>query len=1058
MKPSHISLAARRAACSFALMAAVAGTASAQAVIFPQIEQPGIAAVSETGGTFVLSNDLLSASFIHEGGKLTFGGCEAMNLNPGTEIFTITLGNGTVVPASAMELKSVKAVDLVANPEAARGSERFSGKAIEAEFTTGDLTIIWRAVLRDGSHYLRTELELTASANTAMKAITPMIYDVATVDGVAAPTIVGNTRGAILASDKIFAGVESPMGINTVADASSVASFNYKSWTPESFSWAPGDETPAGILDLGYSESDIVGAKGYLVFREPGENTITFSYSSGTHRLNIVGVDAVSLDGSAVMASDYHYGFTGGQKADNVYTLDIPAEGAYILRFFMETKTETITSSGNITYSKRVIEPEIIVGEDPNAGESEAAKAPMRRVLAEDASMAEGDQLTDNWTPDMWTQVAADAVPPRIVEMGHNYPDVKVISRPLKITETGKFSAELVYSSGNHRLDIVGVDIIDGNGSAVAFDYHFGYSGNMKVDNVYSFDVPFAGDYTLRYFCSNKGEANTSSGNINLSLNKAYKIYLPASEVTPIEGRWSRNTTLAANKTWEISAVVGLIAPGQARRSVLAYSERERAVPWRPFSIYNSWYELNINRNNDPNYTTNFNIDQCVEVLNQWKENLYDKHDAAIQSFVWDDGWDNYGTWTFNPNFPNGFKEADDVARAMGSNIGAWLGPVGGYGQSGNYRRAYWNGKGGMQLSNPDYYNTFLTACSNMVKDYQFNFFKFDGISAQFSSVGPDSGTTGEENAEAIIDIEARVREIKPDIFLNTTVGTWASPFWFRFTDAVWRQENDYGTIGNQGSDRERWITYRDRLVYQNFVQNSPLCPINTLMTHGVILTKFGSVSTDMTYAGIVRELRCAYACGSGMVELYCDFEKLNSISKGKLWGDIAECIKWQERNADVLPDIHWVGGNPWDGAKANVYGWASWNGKKSTLALRNPAASAQDFTFTLREALDIPDYVTGEIVLTPSFTTNQLELTGLPVDTPVNIDTPLTVSLRKNYLYVFDGIDASQQDGIYDIPSEEVTEEVPARVKGTFDLMGRRVQNPSNGIFIIDGRKTVVK
>ena len=184
-------------------------------------------------------------------------------------------------------------------------------------------------------------------------------------------------------------------------------------------------------------------------------------------------------------------------------------------------------------------------------------------------------------------------------------------------------------------------------------------------------------------------------------------------------------------------------------------------------------------------------------------------------------------------------------------------------------------------------------------------------------------------------------RTIKPDIFFNTTVGTWASPFWFQYTDAVWRQEGDYGEAGNQGSDRERWITYRDALVHKNFVKNSPLCPINTLMTHGFILSSHGQVSKNMDYDGIVRELRCAFACGSGMVELYNDYALTNSIRGGRLWGDLAEAIRWQKNNADVLPDAHWVGGNPWTGSRAEVYGWASWNGQKATLALRNPSASA---------------------------------------------------------------------------------------------------------------------
>ena len=232
-----------------------------------------------------------------------------------------------------------------------------------------------------------------------------------------------------------------------------------------------------------------------------------------------------------------------------------------------------------------------------------------------------------------------------------------------------------------------------------------------------------------------------------------------------------------------------------------------------------------------------------------------------------------------------------------------------------------------------------------------YRFFKFDGISGQFTSVGPDAGDTGNENAEGIIRLERYVREeLREDIFFNTTVGTWASPFWYQYTDATWRQENDHDRIGNNSVNRENWITYRDRLVYQNYVTNSPICPINTLMTHGFILTKFGPPAGDSReYKHVLNELRCAFVCGSGLVELYNDYDLMNSINDGKLWADLAECIAWQQRNADVLPDIHWVGGNPWDGSKTNVYGWASWNGKKTTLALRNGSNKVGTYEFTLR-------------------------------------------------------------------------------------------------------------
>lgn len=672
----------------------------AQAVIFPQKKQPGVAKITQKSNSYQLANKVLKASFINTGGKLYFNGCSELGLQPDTELFKVLLGDGKTITASEMKLEDVKMVTLAENPSAATASLRYAGKALEARFTYEELSIVWRAVLRNGSHYLRTEMDIQAAKDLPMKGIVAMNYLVAKNSAYIAPEVVGNTRGAILASNHIFAGLETPMGLNS---------------------------------------------------------------------------------------------------------------------------------------------------------------------------------------------------------------------------------------------------------------------------------------------CKDEGNA------------------------THIEGLWRRNTTLKAGKTWNISSVVGLVAPKQLRRSFLAYSERERAVAWRPYPVYISWYELNIDRNNAqaPSYKGNMTVEQCADVVSHWKTHFYDKYQMAPKAFVWDDGWDQYGTWTFNPNFPNGFDEPANEAKKMGTGIGAWLGPVGGYGQSGEYRRAYWRSKGGMQLSNEDYYNFFIRCCTNMIDRYDFRFFKFDGISAQASAIGPDEGTRGEENAEAIISIERAVRQKRPDIFLNTTVGTWASPFWFHFTDAVWRQEGDYGEAGDQGTDRERWITYRDRLVYQNFIQRSPVCPINTLMTHGFILSRWGAVSKNMDYDGIVREMRCAFACGSGMVELYNDYKLMDEIkdnqgNAGALWKDLAECIKWQQEQADVLPDAHWVGGNPWDGKKANVYGWAAWNGKKSVLTLRNPSTSAQTFTTTLREALDIPAYVRGKITLTHAF--NQAELDGMPINKAIDIDTPLVLNLPGSSVFIYNG------------------------------------------------------
>lgn len=1074
--------------------------ASAQAVEFPQMRKPDAANASESNGTYVLYNDVLTASFKATDGKLIFDGCPELGLKEGTELFKIVLGDGRKVSSSEMTLTSCEIEMLQGDETATVASESLDGFALKAHLTFEGLEFDWSAILRDGSHYLRSALTISANSNVAMKSIVPLWYGVSKEN---APEVVGNTRGAVLMSESIFAGLETPTGYNSIEagkepgmDIIADSGFSFNSWKADSstadaqyvsnpayFTWKPGAETPQAIQNLGryYKEDNckyIAGKRGFINVAQSGNHTVKFQYSSGTHRLNTAGVDLVNMNGE-IVASDYHAGYTGGAASNNTYTLNVPKEGTYLVRYFVylwgdaDAKPEGVTSTGTITWS-----PTVTAASGPATSPNLTVDAGFSlKSWSPDTNNSDATSLSN---PAYFTWVPGNDTPQGIKNLGYYYNTsnctyIRGKRGYMKTTQSGTHTVKFQYTSGTHRLNVAGVDLINSNGDIVASDYHAGYTGGAASNNTYTLNIPEAGTYIVRYFISNKVSTDndivTSTGTITWTPDVQTATGFPSvaggdenedDETVYIQGLWSRETTLEAGKTWTVSSVVGLVAPGQARRSFLAYSERERAVPWRPFPHYNSWYELNINRNNSPTYSGHMTATDCADVVQQWKNKLFDAQGAYIKAFVWDDGWDEYGTWDFNPGFPNGFKEPYELAKEYGTGTGAWLGPVGGYGNSGTLRRQYWQNKGGMVLSNPAYYNVFLGACSRMVNEYDFNFFKLDGISEQFSAVGPDAGATGNENAEGIISVLSAVREIRPDMFFNTTVGTWASPFWFHFTDAVWRQEADWSTIGNQGNDRERWITYRDHLVYKNFVQNSPICPINTLMTHGVILTTHGDVSKTMDYDGILREIRCAFACGSGMVELYCDYSLLNSINGGKLWSDLAECIKWQEKNADVLPDIHWVGGNPWDGSKANVYGWASWNGQKATLALRNPSTSPQTYTFTLRQALDVPGYDSDEFTFEHSFN-NQAELPGLTTGMSIDLDAQITVTLPGSSVYVFDGmskknpvaaIDKIENDN--DVLLGENTE----ANQTVYDLLGRKVNehNLMPGIYIKAGKKILVK
>lgn len=153
-----------------------------------------------------------------------------------------------------------------------------------------------------------------------------------------------------------------------------------------------------------------------------------------------------------------------------------------------------------------------------------------------------------------------------------------------------------------------------------------------------------------------------------------------------------------------------------------------------------------------------------------------------------------------------------------------------------------------------------------------------------------------------------------------------------------------------------------------------------------------------------------------------------------------------------MLPDAHWVGGNPWDGSKANVYGWAAWNGEKATLALRNPSASAQTFTITLREAFDIPDYIHTSITLTDAF--KQRTLSGLTTGTPIDIDTTLTFRLAASSVYIYNGIDAAPLGALSPASSKREANNY------WYDITGRRfVGKPTaKGVYVSDGHEIVVR
>jgi hypothetical protein len=391
------------------------------------------------------------------------------------------------------------------------------------------------------------------------------------------------------------------------------------------------------------------------------------------------------------------------------------------------------------------------------------------------------------------------------------------------------------------------------------------------------------------------------------------------------------------------SAVLGVTPAGQLRRGFQAYLENERATPFRTFLHYNSWYDIG--------YFTPYTQQEAVDVINAYGRKLVKDRGVTMDSFLFDDGWDDHSKlWQFSAAFPDGFAPVRVAAEAYGAEPGVWLSPWGGYGPPRAERLKAAKAGGyevddqGLALSGRKYYPLFHDTTVRLLRTYGINQFKLDGTGS------PDKVTPGSDfdsDFAAAIALIDDLRAIKPDLFINLTTGTWPSPFWLRTADSIWRGGEDHLFAG-VGTDRQRWITYRDSDTFGGIVRLGPLYPLNSLMLHGMIYArKARGLNTDPAH-DFADEVHSYFATGTGLQEMYISPDLLSEAD----WDTLAEGAKWARANAATLRDSHWIGGDP---ARGQVYGWASWSPGRAIVALRNPSDKPQKFMLDLGAALELP-------------------------------------------------------------------------------------------------------
>ena len=404
-----------------------------------------------------------------------------------------------------------------------------------------------------------------------------------------------------------------------------------------------------------------------------------------------------------------------------------------------------------------------------------------------------------------------------------------------------------------------------------------------------------------------------------------------------------RSMPIRAGVEVSYSAVFGVAPERQMRRAFQTYLEDERAHPYRTFLHYNSWYDIG--------YFTPYTQGDALHAINAFGAELVRKRGVRMDSFLFDDGWDDTSRlWQFHSGFPQGFTPLKEAAARYGAAPGVWLSPWGGYGAPRKARLLTARSLGyeiddqGLALSGPKYYALFHRVALELLREYGINQFKLDGTGS------PDKVTPGSEfdsDFSAAIALIGDLRQLQPDLFINLTTGTWPSPFWLRTVDSIWRGGEDHAFAG-EGTNRQRWMTYRDADTYGGIVRLGPLYPLNSLMLHGIIYARHAQGLDRDPADDFADELWSYFASGTGLQELYISPDLLSDQN----WDELAAGAKWSRAHAEILRDSHWIGGDP---ARGEVYGWASWSPERAVVALRNPSSHPQSLTLDLAATLELP-------------------------------------------------------------------------------------------------------
>jgi len=386
------------------------------------------------------------------------------------------------------------------------------------------------------------------------------------------------------------------------------------------------------------------------------------------------------------------------------------------------------------------------------------------------------------------------------------------------------------------------------------------------------------------------------------------------------------------------SSAVGVAASGSAHIAFMKYVNEIRMSRPRPFIVFESWDDL-------PGPM--LGSAPMIKSIRELKENLIDKYGVGLDSVVLDSQWMSFSRlWAIDrKRFPDGFRDVEAAANKMGSGLGLWFSPMGGYG-TGREEMIAEGVREGMEvnstgdffcLAGRKYSRFFRDISLKMERTYHINYFKMDGINFTCNQPGHGHplGIYSREAAmrEWIATLEA-LHAANPRAFLGNATGPWLSPWWLLYCDDVDYHGRDlnFSETAPSLTPRQAAMNYSDAMLYKDFKVHHLQFPISSLDAVGLHKGRFNfpqfeHESLDGWKDAVVN----CVTTGIMKIDLYISPELLGP----EKWQVLAQTLRWTTQNAHPLFDNStMILGDP---GKREPYGYLHFSPAKTIVALRNP-------------------------------------------------------------------------------------------------------------------------